>query len=102
MKEDIYQWRGYNRDGIYNESNLLKEWPKDGPKLIWATDSILGNGFSSPIIKDDKIYLNGEIDSTCYLFVLDLDGNIIRKSPLVKNGQNTFPDHGLLLHLLVI
>lgn len=29
------QWRGPNRDGIYPEPNLLKEWPADGPKMLW-------------------------------------------------------------------
>ena len=26
-------WRGPSRDGISKETGLLKEWPKDGPKL---------------------------------------------------------------------
>ncbi len=26
----ISQWRGDNRDVIYNETNLLKKWPRDG------------------------------------------------------------------------
>jgi hypothetical protein len=25
------QWRGENRDGVYNETGLLKIWPADGP-----------------------------------------------------------------------
>lgn len=32
------QWRGQNRDGVYSEINLLKQWPANGPKLLWAVD----------------------------------------------------------------
>src|SRR6516162_9045816 len=30
---DWPQWRGPDRDGLSKETGLLKEWPKDGPKL---------------------------------------------------------------------
>ena len=39
-----YQWRGEDRNGICQETNLLKSWPEDGPQLVWAKDS-LGDGF---------------------------------------------------------
>ena len=29
------QWRGPNRDGISKETGLLKEWPANGPSLVW-------------------------------------------------------------------
>ena len=32
---DWPQWRGPQRNGISQETGLLKEWPKDGPKLHW-------------------------------------------------------------------
>src|SRR5262245_52127287 len=32
---DWPQWRGPQRDGISQETGLLKEWPKEGPKLLW-------------------------------------------------------------------
>ncbi len=32
---DWPQWRGPNRDGISMETGLLKEWPADGPPLLW-------------------------------------------------------------------
>jgi outer membrane protein assembly factor BamB len=30
----IDEWRGPNRSGVYNKTNLLKAWPSTGPKLI--------------------------------------------------------------------
>src|SRR2546423_1878355 len=42
-------WRGADRPGVSPETGLLKEWPKDGPKLVWkATD--LGGGYSTPSV----------------------------------------------------
>ena len=53
---DWPQWRGPNRDGISAEKGLLKEWPKDGPKLVWQVKDI-GAGFSTPAIVGDRIYI---------------------------------------------
>jgi len=48
-----WQWRGENRDGIYNETGLLKEWPADGPELLWTFDR-LGEGHTSVAISNEK------------------------------------------------
>src|ERR1051326_4020123 len=53
---DWPQWRGPHRDGISEEKGLLKEWPKEGPKLIWQVKDI-GSGFSTPAIVGDRIYV---------------------------------------------
>jgi outer membrane protein assembly factor BamB len=53
---DWPQWRGPNRDGVSQETGLLKEWPKDGPKLVWQAKDI-GYGFSTPAVVGDRIYL---------------------------------------------
>lgn len=50
------QWRGPERDGISEETGLLKQWPEEGPPLIWRVDN-LGDGFSTPAVVDDRIYL---------------------------------------------
>lgn len=47
--DDWPQWRGQKRDGHSNEKSLLKEWPKDGPKLVWQAKDI-GGGYSTPSI----------------------------------------------------
>jgi outer membrane protein assembly factor BamB len=78
--QKVNQWRGDNRDGIYNESNLLKEWPENGPKLLWANETI-GAGFAAPVVTNDKVLVNGEINGTEYLFAFDLKGKLLWKSP---------------------
>ena len=32
---DWPQWRGPQRNGVSSETGLLKEWPKEGPRLVW-------------------------------------------------------------------
>jgi outer membrane protein assembly factor BamB len=55
---DWPQWRGPERDGISQESGLLKQWPKEGPKLLWQVNDI-GDGYSTPSVVGTRIYLMG-------------------------------------------
>jgi outer membrane protein assembly factor BamB len=53
---DWPQWRGPNRDGISQETGLLKDWPKEGPKLLWEMKDI-GSGYSTPAVVGDWLYV---------------------------------------------
>ena len=53
---DWPQWRGPARNGISQESGLLKQWPAGGPKLLWQVNDI-GDGFSTPSVVGPRIYL---------------------------------------------
>jgi outer membrane protein assembly factor BamB len=37
---------------------LLKEWPKEGPKLLWKI-AIAGSGYSTPAVVGERLYLLG-------------------------------------------
>ncbi|MEI6060534.1 MAG: PQQ-binding-like beta-propeller repeat protein [Bacteroidota bacterium] len=87
--QHITQFRGPARDGIYNETNLLKEWPAGGPALFWKTEGI-GNGYSSPVISGDRIFVTGEIDSTGYLFAFDKSGVLLWKKPTGREWMENF------------
>ena len=69
----LYEWRGPGRNGIYNESGLLKKWPVSGPALLWETEN-MGDGYSSPTVTDDAVYVTGRKDSSDVLTALTLDG----------------------------
>ena len=56
--DDWPQWRGPQRDGISKETGLLKEWPKDGPKLLWQVKDV-GTGYSTPSVVGERLYLLG-------------------------------------------
>jgi len=87
--DDWPQWRGPNRDGASKESGLLKEWPKDGPKLVWAAKDI-GYGFSTPAVVGDRLYVistKGEDDE--FAQALDgKDGSQVWSRHLGKVGPN--------------
>ncbi len=84
------KWRGPNSNGIYNETGLLKNWPGDGPQLLWHSDS-LGLGHSSPVFANDKIFVSGMEDSIGYIFCLDLKGKLIWKSSYGPEFTESYP-----------
>src|SRR5688572_30270932 len=64
------QFRGLRRDGRSDERGLLQSWPSDGPSKLWSVKR-LGQGYSSPIIVNDKIYITGDVGDELHLFCLD-------------------------------
>jgi len=72
------QWRGENSSGIYKVDRLLPQWAAAGPQILW-TFTKLGQGFTSPVFANDKIYINGMIDEQAILFVLDVKGKLLQQ-----------------------
>lgn len=66
----INQFGGLNRNGIYPETGLMDSWPAEGPKLVHTITGI-GEGFGSPTITENGIYIAGMIDSVGYVFHFD-------------------------------
>ena len=84
-----WQWRGENRDGIYNESGLLKAWPEGGPTLLWKYEG-LGAGYTSVAIANGKIYASGMTDDNLILFVFDMTGKLLTKKTVGKEWNVNF------------
>jgi len=82
------QWRN-DRTGIFNETELLKSWPTEGPKLLWYFNG-LGEGFSSVAIDSDKIYVTGLTDDIGYIFVFDLNGKLLNKRAYGKDWNASY------------
>jgi outer membrane protein assembly factor BamB len=84
---DWPQWRGPNRDGVSAETGLLKEWPKEGPKVVWHVDSV-GVGYSSLAVKDGRIFTQGDIDGVEHIIALNAaDGKTlwaVQPAPVVS------------------
>lgn len=68
-KTEKSDWRGPNRDGIYDEENLLKQWPEEGPELLWSFEG-LGFGHSSVAVANNKAYVTGIKDTVSSLGTL--------------------------------
>jgi outer membrane protein assembly factor BamB len=84
------QFHGPNRDNVSTETGLLDKWPEEGPELIWTADGI-GFGFSSASIADGRIYTAGNLEGQTVVSALDMDGQILWKTPNGKAWSNPFP-----------
>jgi outer membrane protein assembly factor BamB len=85
---DWPQWRGPGRNGISQETGLLKEWAPEGPKLLWRVAEI-GSGYSTPAVVGQRLYLisNKSLDNE-FVQALDVkDGRQVWSTRLGKVGN---------------
>ncbi|MFW6169819.1 MAG: PQQ-binding-like beta-propeller repeat protein [Planctomycetota bacterium] len=80
---DWPQWRGQRRDGMVDETGLLGHWPEAGPESPWALDG-LGQGWSSPIVVNGRLYITGDVGEDLVIFALESDGTVRWRA---KNGR---------------
>jgi outer membrane protein assembly factor BamB len=99
-------YRGIHNSGLFPGKNLLKEWPEDGPELLWKYD--VGIGYCGAAVSGDRVYVAGGEVSYLYTFSLDgrLEGRVrigpagwarftgTRSVPLIRDGLavTTTPD----------
>jgi outer membrane protein assembly factor BamB len=85
--DDWPQWRGPNRDGLSRETGLLKEWPEEGPSLVWQVKN-LGRGFSTPAVVGGRLYLMANAGMDEFVRCLDVkDGAEIWSTRIGKVGN---------------
>ena len=61
ISQEATRWRGPSGDGVYAESGLLKQWPDNGPEVLWTYEE-LGQGHSSAIVSNGSVYTSGMLD----------------------------------------
>ncbi len=88
--QEATRWRGPGGNGVYPDKGLLREWPADGPEMLWHVGG-LGQGFSSPVFAHGRIYLTGMINKTGHVFVLSGDGKILDKFPYGEDFYESYP-----------
>lgn len=83
---DWPQWRGPNRDGHSPDKGLLKQWPKDGPKLLWKAKG-LGLGYANVSVVGDIVYAMGDRGNQNFLIALGrTDGKELWATHVGKAG----------------
>src|SRR5688572_7726132 len=65
------QWRGPNRDGISKETGLLKQWPTEGPPLVWKATGA-GRGYSTMSIANGRLFTMGLRGDREYVIAFDI------------------------------
>ncbi|NIR50192.1 PQQ-binding-like beta-propeller repeat protein [candidate division KSB1 bacterium] len=87
--KDWPQWRGPNRDGLSNETGILKSWPEDGPRVIWRTES--GDGYSGMSVVNGRLYtMYGKGDEEVMVCVNTKNGEKIWEFRLDSQYRNQF------------
>jgi outer membrane protein assembly factor BamB len=76
--KEFSQWRGPQRNGIYQEKGLLKVWPERGPEMLWSFEG-LGSGHGNVGFSKDKIFILGMPDTIGILYAFDFSGKLLWK-----------------------
>ncbi len=91
---DWPQWRGADRSDVSQETGLLKEWPKEGPKQLWLNENA-GLGYSGVSIVQGKLFTMGARDGTEFLICLDANSGTelweAKLGPMLDNGWGDGP-----------
>jgi outer membrane protein assembly factor BamB len=91
FSQDVVEWRGPNRTGIYPDQNLLKVWPKNGPKLLLELNKI-GNGYSSPVVYKNTIFVTGRRDSLDVISAYEMSGTKKWETNFGHAWPQSFPE----------
>lgn len=95
--ENWTRFRGDNGQGISSESNLPVEWSKT-ENIRWKT-AIPGEGWSSPIVFEDRVFVTTATEGgeACHVLCIDREqGKILwnvevhRQQPGAKRAQNSY------------
>jgi len=82
------QWRGPNRDGISKETGLLKQWPEQGPPLVWKATGA-GGGYSSFAISKGRLFTMGQKGDREYVIAFDVtNGKEVWSTPFGSAFRN--------------
>lgn len=85
---DWPQFRGPKRDDISPDKGLLREWPKDGPRLVWKGKGV-GSGYSSVTIAGGKVFTLGNAKGLSFVHALSQeDGKLLWSAEVGKAGGN--------------
>jgi len=81
-------WRGPGRNAVSSETGLLKEWPKQGPRLVWQAKDI-GDGYGSPAVAGSRVYVLGNrgLDNEFVQALAAADGKPLWTTRLGKVGN---------------
>ncbi|WP_417850803.1 PQQ-binding-like beta-propeller repeat protein [Thalassoglobus sp.] len=91
VAEDWPQFLGPQRNGISKETNLLNQFPEDGPKVVWR--SPVGVGMSGISVVGETVFTLAQNDQYQYVIAIDSKtGDHRWRSPLAPAYENTMGD----------
>lgn len=72
------------------KKDCFRNGPPGGPEMIWAYEK-LGDGFTSPVIADGKIYITGMEGQTGYVYIFSMNGALEKKFPYGEEFHQSYP-----------
>ncbi len=90
IAQEIAQWRGPSRNGTYHETGLLKEWPDNGPTLLWHYDQ-LGPGHGSAAVTNEVVYITGTEGDQGFVLALNHSGEELWKAYYGPEWIDSYP-----------
>jgi len=92
FSQELVEFRGIDRTGIYNGNGLLKQWPENGPELLLKIEGI-GKGYSHPIVAENKIFVTGQKNDTIdVMSAYNLKGNFLWETPYGRSWIRTYSE----------
>lgn len=92
FSQELVEFRGVGRTGVYKETGLLKKWPENGPAVLLSIEGV-GKGFSQPILADNKIFITGiKKDTIDVLSAYNLQGDLLWETPYGRSWTASYID----------
>lgn len=86
---DWPQWQGPDRTGISKETGLLKQWPSNGPAVVWSAGG-LGNGYGSMAVAGERVFVQGTRNGNSMVAALNrADGKEVWSKALGRAGDDS-------------
>lgn len=90
LQAQAHKWHGTHQDARYPDSNLLDDWPENGLTMV-QTYSGIGEGYGSPSISEEGLFIAGMHDSTGYIYHFKHDGELVWKTAYGQDFTFRFP-----------
>ncbi len=84
------RFHGPKADNISSETGLLKQWPQQGPRLLWTAKGI-GQGFAGVTIANGRIYTAGDVGDHLVIFALNMEGEVLWRGSSGSAWRETGP-----------
>lgn len=84
------RFHGPKGDNLSTETGLLKNWPKEGPRLLWTAKG-LGHGYASVSLAGGLLYTSGNKDDKTMVTALDLDGKTVWQKDNGEGWSGSYP-----------
>jgi hypothetical protein len=86
---DWPQWRGPRQDGISRERGLLRQWPAEGPPVLWSVPC--GEGYSAVAVIKDRLYFMDQHDGKEWVRCLGTaDGQQVWAKSVSEGYEDSF------------